>query len=168
MHVLRRPSTRNCLSAILEFVNCSQWFTMFEKHDTCKKRIVYAGHYADATHDDRNSQGTTPTHLVPASKLPLRSMPALPYRVGEPVGLRAIGLAAASSSEEPRPRLEESRPRIRKDSVEETLGLLAVVGSVAFASARLRTWYHIIQLKVSARRPTAAGMSVESCVAQSM
>lgn len=58
--------------------------------------------------------------------------------MGESVLLRAMDLAAASSSEDPRARLE-SLSRVRTESVESTLGLLAAtLESVAFASAPLQ------------------------------
>lgn len=89
-------------------------------------------------HYEARLGGNTHAYLTPASKLPLCWELDLPYPVGESA-LLALGLAAASSSEDPRPRLAESLSRAPNESVEEALGLFAamVPGSDPFASARL-------------------------------
>ena len=83
-------------------------------------------------------------------------MLALPDPVGEPGDLLAIGFAAASSSEEPRPRMEAPLPRARNESAEEKLGLVADVTleSDAFASARLAKW------TVSVAQTTTQGVNM--------
>ena len=80
------------------------------------------------------------THPAPESKLPLRSG-FVACLGGEPVVLLAKGLAAASSSDDPRPRAVDSFRRDRKESVVAKLGRLDVVApgpDDAFASGRLR------------------------------
>lgn len=86
----------------------------------------------------KNAGGVT--HPAPASKLPLRSEFAAARLGGDPVVLLGNGLAAASSSDDPRPRGVDSLRRDRKESVVAKLGLLAVVapGPDAFASGRLQ------------------------------